>query len=181
MNWKTPITLVVLIGLLLGAAYYGWRNLSESDEGAGTTPTPSERTPKCVSVEKFRKGERIRSEDVIVNVFNAGTTTGLATATLDSLVDKGFRRGESDNAPADLAATNVTIVRGQSDDPTVRLVAMQFKGAVEFTDGPDVAPGVDVVVGDSFVSVDSKARRVLRLKRQVSTCTSVRESPRSTS
>lgn len=180
MSWKTPITLVVLIGVLLGAAYYGWRSLSASEDGASTTPTPSVKTPKCVSVEKFRKGERIRSEDVIVNVFNAGTTNGLATTTLDALVDKGFKRGEADNAPAELTATNVTMVRGQSDDPTVRLVAMQFRGPVEFTEGSDVAPGVDVAVGDDFVGVDVEAPDALRLKRQVSTCRSVTEPPRST-
>jgi len=173
LNWKTPLTLLVLVGLLLGAAFYGWRSLAEPAE-VSDPPTPRvEKKPKCTTVEEFRKGERIVSRDVIVNVFNAGSTTGLATATLDSLVAKGFRRGEADNAPESLAATNVTIVRGKSDDPTVRLVAMQFKGDVKFDNGPDVAPGVDVVIGDDFRSVDAEAQRVLRMRKTVKTCTSI--------
>lgn len=175
MSWKSPITLLVLIGVLLGAAYYGWSSLSEPDAKPETTTAPLTQKPKCTSVEKFRKGQKIGAEDVVVNVFNAGSTTGLATETLDSLVAKGFTRGEADNAPGDVTAGNVTIVAKQRDDPTVRLVAMQFKGLVEFAAGPDLAPGVDVVVGDSFRSVDDKAQQALRLKRAVSTCTSVKQ------
>ncbi len=181
MNWKSPITLLVLIGLLLGAAYYGWRNVSEPDAKSPTATAPLTKKPKCATVEKFRKGQEIGAEDVVVNVFNAGSTTGLATETLDSLVAKGFTRGEADNAPGDVTAGNVTIVTKQKDDPTVRLVALQFKGTVEFAEGPDLAPGVDVFVGDGFRSVDDEAQRVLRLERAVSTCTSVKQQQSSAS
>ncbi len=188
MNWKTPITLLVLTGILLGAAYYGWTSLSapseKPDTPSATTASsapPIAKEPKCTTVKKFGKGQSIAAEDVIVNVFNAGSIPGLASKTLDSLVDKGFERGAADNAPVDLAATNVTIVTEKRDSPVVRLVAMQFQGTVGFADGPDLAPGVDIVVGDNFLSVDSEARRVLRLKRPVTTCTSDKQTPDSTS
>jgi len=180
VNWKTPITLLVLTGILLGAAYYGWSSLTEPVEAPETSGAPVVETPRCSTVKKFSEGQSIASEDVIVNVFNAGSTPGLATETLDSLVNKGFERGAADNAPADFTATNVTIVAEKRSDPAVRLVAMQFQGAVEFAAGPNLAPGVDVVVGDDFLSVNSQAQRILRLKRSVTTCTSVKQTPGST-
>ena len=32
MNWRTPITMVVLLGVLLGAAYYGWNTIVTPDD-----------------------------------------------------------------------------------------------------------------------------------------------------
>jgi len=187
VNWKTPITLLVLTGILLGAAYYGWTSLSAPSEKPDTSSAtsasnaPSAKEPRCTTVKRFSKGQSIAAEDVIVNVFNAGSIPGLASETLDSLVDKGFEQGAADNAPIDFAATNVTIVTKKRDSPAVRLVAMQFQGTVRFADRPDLAPGVDVVVGDDFLSVDLEAQRILRLKRPVTTCTTVKRTPGSTS
>jgi hypothetical protein len=48
-------------------------------------------------------------------------------------------------------------------------VAHQFAGKVKFMQGPKLAPGVDVVVGDDFRAVRGHARTELVLKHAVRT------------
>lgn len=169
MNWKAPITMSVLVVLLVGAAYYGWQSVvSPSEAGSGTTPTTTA-APHCDSGQKVRKGKRIDSTEVLVNVYNGGSVAGLATTTLTALERKGFRPGVADNAPPGASATNVTILTKHRGDPQVRLVAQQFKGNVAYSHD-NLRAGVDVVVGDQFQSVNPAAKRFLVLKRVVNTC-----------
>ncbi len=176
MNWKTPITLLVLLGVLLGAAYYGWQTViapaTENDE----TAPPSETTPTCQQVPEFRKGDKVRARDVTVNVYNAGIISGLADDTLNALADKGFKPGESANAPDDILTTNVTILVGERTTPLIRLVARQFKGPIRFERGPELDPGVDVLIGNEFRAVDRSANSFVRVKRAIMTCKPVRSS-----
>ncbi len=173
MNWRTPITLSVLVVILIGAAYYGWQSVvappddSVDNTAQGTPTTP----PTCKEVTEVRKEKRIDAEDVLVNVYNAGTIPGLATTTLAALEGEGFRAGVADNAPAGATATNVTILTSSRQSPAVRLLAQQFGGEVAYADAvADDRPGIDVVVGDAFQSVDVEADNFLVLReRAVST------------
>jgi hypothetical protein len=169
VGWKTPITLLVLLGVLLGAAFYGYRTVispaTGSDDNSGGPTT------KCVKRHVFHRGQVIMSKDILVNVYNAGSVAGLAGGTLDALHHQGFHRGVADNAPLGVRATNVTILTKHSRLPQVRLVASQFKGHVTIKAGKPLAPGIDVVVGDNFVGIDHHALKHLRLRHLVSTCT----------
>ncbi|MBA2559705.1 MAG: LytR C-terminal domain-containing protein [Propionibacteriales bacterium] len=171
MSWKTPLTLLVLLGVLIGAAYYGWQSVISPppDTSSGQKGSAGDR-PTCDRKREFRKGRKIQSEDIVVNVYNAGATTGLADATLDSLRSKGFRAGVAENAPAGIGATNVTILTGDRRLPQVQLVADQFKGRVAYAKGVPLATGIDVIVGDSFAGMDESAKSYLRLRHAVSTC-----------
>lgn len=172
MNLRTPVTLFVLVMVLLGAAYYGWQTvISPATEDDKTTA--SKRKPACDDVEQFRKGQVIRSDDVLVNVYNAGSIEGLAGDTLDKLKRRGFGAGVADNAPAGLSATNVTIITRSRNSPPVRLVAKQFNGHVQYVAGRPLEPGVDVVVGDDFAGIDSSAATKLRVTEAVETCREV--------
>lgn len=168
MGWKTPITLLVLLGVLLGAAYYGYRTVISPATGSDNSSSP---TTKCVKQRVFHRGQVIMSKDVFVNVYNAGSIAGLAGATLHALHHNGFLPGAADNAPPGVTATNVTVVTKHSRLPQVKLVASQFKGHVVVRAGRPLAAGIDVVVGDSFVGVDHLAPRHLRLQHLVRTCT----------
>lgn len=169
MSWRTPITLVVLLVVLLGAAFYGWQTVispareNDKDDEAG---------PKCENVVEFRKGDVIKPDDIIVNVYNSGTEAGLAGATLDQMVNRGFKRGTAANAPGNIRAKNVTIITDDKGSPTVKLVAAQFKGKVRFAKVEDLTPGVDVIVGNDYRGIDTKAKRTLKIKADVSSCTS---------
>ena len=171
MTWKTPITMLVLLVLLLGAALYGWQTIISPATEDDTTTSP--RKPKCDDVQEFRRGELIRSEDVVVNVYNAGSIANLAADTLSDLESRGFQPGVADNAPSTVDASNVTIVTTTKQAPEIKLVALQFKGLIEYTSGLPLDPGIDVVVGDGFKGIDRAAKKMLRVKRDVSTCSSV--------
>lgn len=171
MKVRTPITMLVLLGILMGAAWYGWATITSADED-DKSPTVSGKTEdECLSRQTYKKGTKIRARTITVSVYNAGLVSGLAGETLDDLVDKGFRRGSAANAPSGLTATNVTIVTSTRNSPQVELVAKQFRGNVQILEGDVIRPGVNVVVGDSFRGVDDNAKRRLVLHHKVRTCT----------
>lgn len=163
----------ILVVILIGAAFYGWQSVTASTEdgggAGGKTPGTTATTPPCKEVTKIRKGERIDAADVIVNVYNAGSVPGQASGTLTALEAKGFQGGVADNAPTGATAANVTILARNRQDPDVQLVAQQFLGDVAFGKD-DLAPGVDVVVGDQFESVDAEAKTFFVEKTKVTEC-----------
>lgn len=172
MNWRTPITLGVLLGVLLAAAFYGWQTVISP---ARENDKEADATPKCEDVVEFRKGDVLKPGVIIVNVYNSGSEAGLAGSTLDRMVNRGFKRGVAENAPPSVRAKNVTIVTDDETSPTVRLVAKQFKGTVRFVNVKDLAPGVDVIVGNDFKGVNTKAKKTMVIKTDVTSCTKTTE------
>jgi LytR cell envelope-related transcriptional attenuator len=175
VSWKTPVTLVVLLGVLLGAAYYGWRTIISPATSDATQQTHRD-GPKCTKKQAYHKGQTIKAKDIIVNVYNAGAIAGLADQTLTTLANKGFRSGVADNAPGGVSATNVTILTSDKQSPQVQLVAHQFKGKVVISKGPPLAAGIDVIVGDSFAGTKDGAKVYLTLHHSITTCTSQKRS-----
>ena len=162
----TAITMVVLCMILVIAGVVGFNSLfaplPNSDEEQPTA-APSE---SC-AVEPVKKGRRLRSRQVVVNVYNAGTRGGLAGTTMDALRARGFRGGTIGNAPegTKLQRVQVWIVEGEED--AGRLVARQFgpKTPVETVD-TELADGIDVVVGNKFGSL-KRAPRSIKVKQEV--------------
>ena len=74
----------------------------------------------------------------------------------------GFQQGLAANAPAGVTATNVTILTSTPASPRVQLVKAQFKGPVKVLAGPDLASGVEVIVGPEFVGMQRQVRRTPR-------------------
>jgi hypothetical protein len=173
VSWKTPITLLVLLGVLLGAAYYGWRTIISPATGDDkTSPSTVHHPPRCVTKHVYPKGLKFKSKHIVVNVYNAGDISGLADQTLNALVGRGFRAGTADNAPGGVSATNVTIVTDERQAPQVQLVASQFKGRVAYATGPALAAGIDIVVGNDFVGTNTNAKKYLTLHKPLRTCKS---------
>ena len=162
----TAITMIVLCMILVIAGVVGFNSLfatlPNSDEEQPTA-APSE---SC-AVEPVEKGRRLRSRQVVVNVYNAGTRGGLAGTTMDALRARGFRGGTIGNAPegTKLRRVQVWIVEGEED--AGRLVARQFvpKTPVETVD-TELADGIDVVVGNKFGSL-KRAPRSIKVKQEV--------------
>lgn len=170
MSWKTPVTLLVLLGVLFAAAYYGWSTVisaTPDQHKATTTPAPSCATKKVVT------GRRLKARNVVVNVYNSGTVEGLAGRTLNSLKARGFKGGLATNAPAGLSTRTVMIVASVKTGPQIRLVALQFIGHVPVTVSHSLTPGVNVVVGDSFPGFRAAVRHGVPIKKPVKTCSSV--------
>ncbi|MDP9220246.1 MAG: LytR C-terminal domain-containing protein [Actinomycetota bacterium] len=176
MQWRTPITLAVLLMILLGAAYYGWRTVVDpaTDPGASTTPPPpptSETTKQvCLQKKTYPKGATIRATSFKVNVYNAGGISGQAGDVLTSLHSKGFQEGVAANPPPRVMATNVSILTSTPNSPLARLVQEQFKGKVRLVPGPNLAVGVDIVIGANFIGVNPSAPNVLTLRKPATVC-----------
>ncbi len=159
----TALTMVVLVGLLVLGATWGWQALFEEVPGSGEAAEP---TPSCTT-EVIRAGDKVSTDQVTVSVFNGGTRNGLADQTLDALTRRGFRPGQVGNAPEDLDVRRVQVWSTIENDPRARLVARQFgkKTRVRFSD-EDLGPGIDVLVGNDFRKLDKAPRAVTVTQRR---------------
>jgi hypothetical protein len=168
--WKTPVTLLVLLGVLFGAAFYGWTTIVSDGSPGKTVTTP---TATCKTTKVTKRGHRLRARNVVVNVYNAGSVNGLAGRTLVTLKARGFRSGVALNAPAGVFARNVRILTARPRSPQAQLVARQFRGKPHFGRARAMAPGVDVVVGDFFAGFRKKKTRSIVIRTSIRTCASI--------
>ena len=163
---RTPITLVVLLGILVAGAYYGWLGLTAdlTTTTEPTAPTTTAPTPKCTP-SPASPAKQLTTHQVRVSVFNAGGITGLASQTLADLRAKGFREGNTDNAPEGSVVEAVQVWDADPNSPQARLVAMQFDGKVQrVRSTTDLGPGIDVVIGDAFPGVKETAPRSIQIQ-----------------
>ncbi len=118
----TPLLLLGLLGLLIWGAFWGWRNL--------TAPLPEPDPTPCVTVST----DLVTVQDVSVNVYNAGFTSGLASRVSSRLEDVGFNVMRVENTEE--RVTSGVIVRTNEDNgPAIRLVTSYFADAtLEFDD-----------------------------------------------
>lgn len=129
---KTPVTLVVLLLVLLGAGYWSYK--------AATAPVVPE-SQKCVSTDV---GKELTPSWVSVRALNAGGPSGIARSSARYLRSYGFKVIRVNNVEDPV--TKTTIVGYAVDSPEVLLVAQAFPGAVIKADErPDHA--VDVLLG----------------------------------
>jgi hypothetical protein len=163
----SAITLLVLVALLVVGVMVGVKALFAplpKDPDAAGTPSPT-----C-SEKVVKKGQRLRSTQVVVSVYNGGTRAGLADTTMQALANRGFKQGEVGNAPAATRVNNVRVYASARNDQAANLVARQFGRATKITVSDiDLGPGVDVVVGNGFDKL-AKARRVIVAQKASSVC-----------
>jgi hypothetical protein len=165
----TAATLLVLLVVLGVMAVYGFK--------AATAPLPGGRSgaakQDCTAAEKNVKTSISRAE-VQVSVFNASGRSGLAGKTLESVERAGFKAGNAGNAPRNAQVRVAEVWTTEQDDPAARLVALAFgrRTKVVVTD-TDLGPGIDVLVGNRFQSLNRKAPKKLKLPAPVETCVEV--------
>jgi hypothetical protein len=133
---STPITLIVLLGLLAAGAIWGYK--------AVTAKVPVTPPPPCVTLPMTD----LLTSSVTVNVYNGGTTRGLASSVSEALKQGGFLIGKVDNT--DERTYGATIVGAAADNPEVQLAAAWFVNPqIRADDRPDHS--VDVLLGADFV------------------------------
>jgi LytR cell envelope-related transcriptional attenuator len=145
----SAVTIVVLIGLLVVGAVVGWRTLSAPLPGEDDEPRKAS-GQRCN--DGVTRGDVVRTEDITVSVYNAGSRSGLADQTQSELVARDFIPGDVGNAPVEMESVRfVRVLAPTTTDPAARLVALQFgeDTLVQATE-EDLGPGVEVIVGDSF-------------------------------
>lgn len=134
---KTPVTLIALLALLLGAAFWGYK--------AVTTETATAEA-KCVMTDV---GTELTPKSVQVRTLNAGGKGGLAKQTANDLRPYGFTVIRVGNA-SDRIVDKTVVVGNAADDPEVKLVLQFFPDSIAEGDGR-ADHVVDVLIGTAFV------------------------------
>lgn len=158
---RGPVTLVVLITLLIGVAWYGWEKVLN-------VPQPVERLV-CSTPSPGAK-QRISSETVVVNVYNAGEIGGMAEDTAAELRKRGFSVGRVANDPKQSKVKKVQIRGRAADAPEVKLMAAQVAGEPEPKADSRTDASVDLVVGDKFKGLQAKAPSAMTVDTDVPAC-----------
>jgi LytR cell envelope-related transcriptional attenuator len=148
---RTPITLLILLGVLLYGAWWGYHNIIQ--------PVPKTPPPPCVE-QTVTKGQ-LQSGQVIVKVYNGGDRRGLAGDVGRSLRRKGFKVALTTNTVEKISKT--VIVGAQPNNPEVLFVKSFFKDSVvradKRTDG-----SVDVLVGNKYGGFNKDAKSSYAVK-----------------
>ena len=144
MRVRTPITLLLLLAVLVGAGWYGVKQL--------TAPTPKAAVTTCTPrhVVSPTPGQVATTAAVTVNVYNAGSISGLADQTAAALKSRGFQIGTVGNDPSNSNFSGYLLVRGAARSlPAVRLLLAQASGSV-FEKIARSDDTVDAVLGAKF-------------------------------
>ncbi len=148
---RTPITLLILLGILCYGAYWGYTNVLAPVAPAPPTPCVDQSVP----------GGRLKSSQVSVNVFNGGDRKGLAGDVARHMRTKGFKVDKTDNTAEKVQKT--VIVGSDAKNPEVLFVKTFFKGAT--TRGDKRADhSVDILVGNKYRGFNSKAKTTYAVK-----------------
>ena len=150
---RTPITLLVLLGVLCYGAWWGWTNVIREVPPAPPAP--------CVDT-KVPKG-RLKSSQVVVSVYNGGDKRGLAGDVGRALRERGFKIQRTSNTGEKIQRT--TIVGSGGKNPEVLLVKGFFKNAVVRTDRR-VDGSVDVLVGNRYGGFNKSAKQTYTVKSE---------------
>lgn len=141
-RFATPVTLLVLLGVLAAGLWWGWHRL--------TAPLKSSSPAPCIT----QSASVLTASEVTVQVFNGGTAVGRAAQITGQLAGKGFVTQNPSNATGQVPKT--TIVGASATDPAVLLVAGFFVDTQIQADGRTNGT-VDVLVGDSFAGFNDTA------------------------
>jgi LytR cell envelope-related transcriptional attenuator len=146
IHWQTPITMVVLLGILAGGIWWGWNSLTESTA-----------EPQCVVTTL--PNNKLTPKDVVINVYNGGARSGTAADTAAALKKRGFLIGKVSNEPNDETVSALAVRGASNAAPEVKLVAMQLtQKAPIVQDGRD-DHSVDLIVGAKFTTLNPRAGR----------------------
>jgi hypothetical protein len=127
------------VGLLALTNVLGWWSLPFSvyDTVAEGCPTP---IPTAAQVE-----------DTATRVYNASSTTGLATSVMRELQDRGYRVPEVGNDPEGASVTQSAQIRyGPDGEMAARTVEATIRGEVILIDDQRTGSVVDLVLGDGY-------------------------------
>ena len=149
---RSALTMGLLCLMLLVGAVWGWSAL--------TAPFPGKADAPVCEATTVSKGAKVFPTQVVVSVFNAGRRVGLAGRTMSLLADRGFREGESGNAPRSSKVPVAQVWTTQPHNPAVLLVARQLGPRHSVVKHKPLGAGVTVVVGDGFRGLGHKTRYV---------------------
>ncbi|NEA35395.1 LytR C-terminal domain-containing protein [Streptomyces sp. SID13031] len=137
IHWRTPITMVVLLGVLVGGGWWGWNSLTQSSA-----------EPTCVDTQMAN--DRLTPKQVSVNVYNGGAKAGTAAAVAKVLTKRGFHVNKIANEPKGDKVVGVVLRGTTVNAPEMNLIAGQVKGKVKAAADARSDHTVDLVVGVGY-------------------------------
>jgi hypothetical protein len=174
MNWKTPVTLIFLVLLVIGGTLVGWRyatqELPDLRDAAGDEPEQTCRT--------YNSGQALETGAVTVNVYNTpGGISGLAGETMERLITRGFVGGVTENSDRKVTKGTVLLTAADPKSAQVRLVRRQLDGEVVIrrATSPDIGTSVNVFLGRQFPGLRADAPRQIKVKGRTEVCFEVEE------
>ena len=163
---RSAATLGVLVMLCLVGILVGIRALT-SDLPTG--PLVESTTQQCEN-RTVAQGKKIRSDEITVSVYNAGSENGAASRVMKELQTRGFADGESGNAPKGTKVIRAQVWADSPRNSAARLVARQLGTGIKvFAGKPTLGPGIVVVVGDQLGRLP-KAPRETRAAVRTNIC-----------
>jgi len=170
MTARRSATLGGAVLLFAGGLFAGFQLLTSKTATVAAVDTC---TPRTVA-----KGEKLTTNLVTVNVFNASSRSGLANRVEINLQRNGFLGGQIGNSTSAAKPGTVAILTNDRTDPRVELVAAEFVDQVTYAK-PDVAvdKGVTVVVGDGYKGLKKKPPVSVDSARAVTMCVPVVQLP----
>lgn len=148
---RTPITLLILLGILMFGAWWGYTNVIR--------PVPEAAPNPCVN-QTLAKGQ-LKSSQVTVRVYNGGDRIGLAGDVARSLRTKGFVVSRVTNTNEKIQKT--VIVGADAKNPEVLFVKSFFRDAVVRPD-KRTDRSVDILVGNKYAGFNAKAKTTYEVK-----------------
>ncbi len=148
---RTPVTLLILLGVLLYGAWWGYTNVIAS------VPPPA--PDPCVT-QSLPKGQ-LKSSQVTVSVFNGGDRKGLAADVGRSLRGKGFKVLRTTNTEEKVQKT--VIIGADPKSPEVLFVKRFFKDSIVRSD-KRVDHSVDILVGNKYGGFDKNGKATYEVK-----------------
>jgi hypothetical protein len=146
---RTAVTLVLLTGLVVWAAWYAWRIVTEP-AATGEEEEPVVQTPVCAVAVPT---EAPPPEEISINVYNGTTRNGLASQVAREMREQGYVILDVANDPLNRSVTGVAEVRAANPDHlAVLLIMSQFPGA-GFVPDERSDEVIDVVLGEQFTAI----------------------------
>ncbi|MDQ1046862.1 LytR C-terminal domain-containing protein [Streptomyces sp. V4I2] len=163
-----------LIGLVASVAalgLVGWGTLQLIDvftgggkkaAAAGSKADCATRaTPSASASASAGGAAAVRPSQITVNVFNATPRSGLAKKTADELKKRGFKIGDVGNASKEydkkVKGTGVLLGPTSSLTTSLPVLATQLSTAERRTDAARKGTALDLVIGNAFKDLNSKA------------------------
>lgn len=164
IHWRTPITMVILLGVLVGGAWWGWNSLINSSA-----------EPTCV--EQKLPNNRLVPKQVVVNVYNGGAKAGTAAAVAEVLTKRGFHVAKIANEPKG-DKIDVVAIRGTADNsPELLLLAGQLRQTALIIGDGRTDHTVDLVVGAGYTALKPKGLASVTVPPDSTVCLPVIHTP----
>lgn len=141
---RGAITLLVLIIVVIGAAWFGWRNITkpaQTDAAAGPTCAPS------------APDDAPKAGDITLNVYNSTSRDGLAAQVAKQMRKRGFSVADIANDPLNRSIEAVAEVRSNLDNQGAASVVIAHVPQAEFVADERATKSVDLVLGDGFTEL----------------------------